>query len=355
MTSRHHDDEIEIQACEWWARVRDGEYDPDDPIQDPAARFEAFLRWSSQSPRHLRAARTAIHVSHELQRIDSEHAIDEFDLLTRRPDNVIQLLSRDELPRRVSPARRPRGSWMLCASLVLMLLVPLGLDGVAAWPAHYDAGIGQRIFVPLEDRSTIELNTRTRLEVAYGPRSREITLLSGEAIFDVHHDPSRPFRVISGDTVIEDVGTKFAVYRHPDGTTTVTVLEGRVSVTTRAGLTKTLQYGEVATAVTHSHLSTLRVELLSLQEIKRRLSWETGELSFEGQTLSEAITELNRYNVRQVVIEDPALAGRQIGGVFQPIDLDGFLTTLQRVYELRAVASPTDANVIELKRGQEGQ
>ena len=60
-------------------------------------------------------------------------------------------------------------------------------------------------------------------------------MLRGEALFRVHHDAGRPFRVYTDDAIVQAVGTQFDVYRRDDGTV-VSVLEGRVDVTPAAAV-----------------------------------------------------------------------------------------------------------------------
>ena len=350
MRLRHRNGKIEAQACHWLVRVRDMEYDAGDPIPDPGARMEAFLNWISQSPTHLDAAREAVEASRRLRQIDRHRVIDVDALVSRLRGNLVTRMTRGarvlELARKVTTAAgRP---WAICASLLMLLVVPLLLVTVEALPVSYQAHVGQRVQVSLEDSSTIELNTRTRIEVVYGMHSREVTLVSGEAIFDVRHDAVRPFRVISGSTVIEDIGTRFAVYRHTDDTTTVTVLAGRVMVSSTTGK-QDLDVGQTVTVGGRSHQSISRAVNLSEREMKRRLSWQTGVLSFEGETLAEAISEVNRYNVRQLVIEDPEIANWQVGGTFQAHDLDAFIVALEQIFDLRAEPMPGEP-VIELRR-----
>src|SRR3546814_11620591 len=48
-------------------------------------------------------------------------------------------------------------------------------------------------------------------------------------------------------------------------------------------------------------------------EIERKLSWRTGDLTLDGESLEYAVGEINRYNARKVVIDSDALRREQIG------------------------------------------
>ena len=56
-----------------------------------------------------------------------------------------------------------------------------------------------------------------------------LTLMSGQANFEVVHEPDRAFRVVAGAARVVDLGTKFDVRLQHDSTI-VTVIEGRVAV-----------------------------------------------------------------------------------------------------------------------------
>jgi transmembrane sensor len=58
-------------------------------------------------------------------------------------------------------------------------------------------------------------------------------------------------------------------------------------------------------------------------------------LVFRDRTLADAVAELNRYNERQLVIDDPAIAGLLIGGSFRATNVDEFAELLQKGYPVR--------------------
>nr|WP_254229162.1 FecR domain-containing protein [Agrobacterium salinitolerans] len=99
----------------------------------------------------------------------------------------------------------------------------------------------------LEDGSRISLNTDTAIAVHYSQKERRITLLRGEAYFDVAKNPERPFVVEDGALTAKALGTHYSV-RTGNGALPqeVQVEEGRVEVTTGAE-TAVLTPGEAVT------------------------------------------------------------------------------------------------------------
>ena len=51
-------------------------------------------------------------------------------------------------------------------------------------------------------------------------------------------------------------------------------------------------------------------------------------LVFDG-TLADAVAEFNRYNTRQLLVVDPALANTRVGGRYKATDPDSFAKYLQ--------------------------
>lgn len=234
------------------------------------------------------------------------------------------------------------------ASAAMMLLV--ASITILAWqntrPATdiYRTAVGGYSRIVLVDGSTISLNTDSEVKVRLATDIRDITLLRGEAIFDVAHDVRRPFDVHVGGNVIRAVGTSFDVRRSAESIDVV-VTEGKVSVRSDRSAVYTgtaplrpaiVAAGESARVGNYG----VEVRRLDQQEAARHLAWRFGELSFQGETLEEVIREFNRYNRRQAEIADPSLRSLRVGGTFKGTDLDSFLAALRSSFGVVADASP---------------
>jgi transmembrane sensor len=84
--------------------------------------------------------------------------------------------------------------------------------------------------VALNDGSKIWLNSNTTLKI--WEEKRKVTAkLSGEAYFDIRHDPDREFIVDLGKIKVKDLGTKFNVSAYPeDQFYRTTLVEGDVTI-----------------------------------------------------------------------------------------------------------------------------
>nr|WP_243843398.1 FecR domain-containing protein [Sphingomonas vulcanisoli] len=145
---------------------------------------------------------------------------------------------------------------------------------------------GEQRTVTLADGSVVALNGGTTLRLdRKDPRSAELS--GGEAFFTVVHHADRPFEVKSGDVVLRDIGTRFAVSRI-GGAMDVKVAEGSVQFQphgARVTLTKgmMLSYND---ASAHATVAQIAAENVA--------GWTRGELDFTGTPMAVAAAELSR-------------------------------------------------------------
>jgi len=204
---------------------------------------------------------------------------------------------------------------------------------------RFDTPVGKQRKIPLADGSQVELNTRTVIRTAVTKTVRRVWLDKGEAFFEVAHDAEHPFVIFAGAKRITVLGTKFSVRRDGDKVT-VSVLEGRVRVDDAqapieaAASSATIAGGGLAVTDGPSILVTRE----SRDRVEDALAWRAGMLKFDQAPLSEVAAEFNRYNRRQIIVTDPAVAAIPIGGAFQASNVEAFTRLLRDAYHLRITA-----------------
>jgi transmembrane sensor len=80
-------------------------------------------------------------------------------------------------------------------------------------------------------------------------------------------------------------------------------------------------------------------------EVHRELAWEDGQLAFEGQSLSQAAAEFDRYSDTKIVIDDPALATEEIAGLFRATDPVGFAQTVALSLKARVIIRENEVHL----------
>jgi transmembrane sensor len=210
--------------------------------------------------------------------------------------------------------------------------------------------VGERSLLVLADGSKVTLNTASAVRADYSGHDRRLTLLRGEAFFDVAKDPNRPFVVTAGSRQVIAVGTAFNV-RLQDRGVRVTLVEGKVRVTrsrpadSGAGVLESP--GPAVILVAGSALvaeanAPDRVERL---DADRATSWRNGKLVFDGERLADVVAEMNRYSHKTLEITDPTLEDRKVSGVFEPTEGHAFAKALE-TYGIAKVTRETATHIV---------
>lgn len=241
------------------------------------------------------------------------------------------------------------GSLAASAALLIagfhVLQAPSGMGQIT----QITTTVGEIRRMPLEDGSMAEINTNSRMAVKLDADIRRITLEQGEAFFQVAHDAARPFVVSAGDVRVEAVGTAFSVRRSGNGAE-VQVTEGKVAVwdAAEAGGKRLVAAGSRAVLYgSGNNEEGVEDIVLAADDIDRNLAWRHGQLIFEGDTLFEAVDELNRYNRTQVRVENSELGAEKLVGRFRTNEPEAFA---KAAAAMLGAQMETDSDTIKLTR-----
>lgn len=222
--------------------------------------------------------------------------------------------------RRQSASRRwLAGGAAALAACLLLLWVPGALTTLRADFVTETAELRR---VSLEDGTVVELAPRTALGVRFSRERRLVTLLSGDAFFNVASQPGRPFDVQAGDITVTVTGTAFDV-RLSDNAVTVGVQHGAVEA--RSARIPTVRLGPGDQLTIGRRDGAVRRTRVPPDEIA---SWRDHKLFVEGATVGEVVDELRRYRSGWIVVADGNLARQQVTGLYDLRDPDGALRTL---------------------------
>jgi transmembrane sensor len=223
---------------------------------------------------------------------------------------------------------------------------------LSSFTATYATGIGKYSEITLPDGSELKLNTSTNLVVEYTNSERRIKLHSGEAFFKVAKNPNQPFRVVAGNSAVTAIGTAFNVKIAAESNIQVLVTEGKVvidpinantpvNVASLQKLEASVSNGQVQLGIwqqlTIDNQGNLGpIALLSEEQQDAPLAWQDGMLLFEGEPLSKAISEINRYTSKTFHITDQSIADILVGGYFKANDTEQLLVMLDRNFGIVA-------------------
>lgn len=102
---------------------------------------------------------------------------------------------------------------------------------VAAKDKEVVTRYGTRSFLQLPDGSKLWLNAGSKVKYIEGFAGGRVLTLTGEAFFDVRHDPAHPFIIHTGKLDIRVLGTSFNLKAYPnDSTVETTLIDGKVEI-----------------------------------------------------------------------------------------------------------------------------
>jgi len=242
----------------------------------------------------------------------------------------------------VTRRRRPL-RWVGRAAVLSLVLAVGWVTGptlLLQMQSDYRTGAGEIRTVQLDDGSSVELDASSAISIDYDSNERRINLLAGSAVFDVapmSEAETRPFVVQSAGGRTKALGTQFVVGREGSDQAWVGVLQHSVAVSLQSppvqgAAQQTLEEGQSA-----RYSAKNGVQPLPGFDLSAATSWRRGVLIFDRQPLGQVIEQLNRYRPGQILLANPALASRQVSGVFRLEMLDSALQTLTRELHVKRV------------------
>lgn len=335
MTGRHRsplrEDEIADAARAWLGLLYAG-----DPTDADRARFET---WLNAAPAHREAFARA------------ESVWSSLGLSAHVADWVNEPISTRAIEK---PARRPRWPALLGTAAAAAILVVLAAPYVTAMlqppqTEHHVAGVGENKTVALEDGTVLTLSASSAVDVRYTRAARQIDLVRGSAYFEVAHDEARPLMVDAAGVEVLVLGTAFGVRLGPSDVR-VNVSRGRVSVAEDQGDRVGLHRMLTTIGAGRQVVADLQGRIISESDadLGVALAWMEGQLIYDGATLADAVSDINRYRVKQLEIADPALASLQVTASFRVDQAERFIAGLPAAYPV-AIRELPDRTRIEAR------
>lgn len=212
---------------------------------------------------------------------------------------------------------------------------------------HYITKNEKRLDISLPDKSILDLDVKSKVQIEYFSSKRIVDLKEGKALFSVAKNKKRPFIIKSGRTIIEVLGTTFEVV-NLDDTTTVNVTEGIV----RVDYVYNLQNEKVKTIIQLKKSETLSLnnkgKILNYGkvDVKKIASWENDLLEFDKTTLKDAIKLFQRYTDTQVKFQNYELSQLTISGKFSTKQFESFLESIALIYPIKVIKNNNLINIV---------
>lgn len=299
-------DTVADEALDWFLRLQE-DHSPET--------LQAFETWESSRHEHKAAFDGLV----RMQTMGSLYKATEADRERQIKDCRTTSVGRHA--RRFSPLRLGAFS---AVAIVFAVVISLQLPGVMLrWNADYLTVTGERQTITLPDGSLVTLNTSSAIAVHFNDDLRRVTLLEGEAYFDVKHDPAHPFVVASKFSEVEVKGTAFAV-QTDDSKDIVSLERGRVEVTriNEKSDRATLEPGQTIEAGNGG------LSAVTATDIPQSLAWRDGGVVFRDRQFGDALPNLQRYFGGRVLVMSDRFAAKRVSGNYRIDEPEAAIRTL---------------------------
>nr|WP_167381839.1 DUF4880 domain-containing protein [Novosphingobium panipatense] len=300
MIFRSKPENMNRQAADWLARL----HADDRSSQDEAA----FHAWLKADPSHARAF---------------ENASTIWDAVGGLRDD----------PRPV-PSRQAEGvsrRAVMAGGAGLVLTCGLGLGWQQARAGVYETGVGEQRRFVLDDHTRVMLDTSTRVRFTASPSRRLLTLASGRVDVEIARD-LRPFVIEAGDRSAITQSGRLDLRRDGD-VVLITAVQGKAQV----------QSADARVELAAGHRIAMqpgRQDKFDRPEIEDLVAWQSGRLAFRDETVVQAVTEMNRYSTRELVVADSHAAALRLSGVYRVGDPEAFARSLSVLLPVKIAVEP---------------
>ncbi len=201
----------------------------------------------------------------------------------------------------------------------------------------------KNLLVELNDGSKIYLNRNSELTYKknFGKNDRSVHL-SGEAFFQIAPDPDKPFIIDAGNANVKVVGTSFNVItENQNSEVEVFVKTGKVLLSDTENIRAVeLTPGDIGKIDASKAEKTVNTD-------PNYLSWNTGLLVYNGQSLDVVLKDLKRVYNMDIVADDKSILENRWTS---PIDNQSEETIIRLICASFNLGYSKDGNVYHLSK-----
>ena len=323
-----------------------------DWILDPSGdRDWYWTNWMKSNPDKLQAVNKAREIVQQLRFKEDFLSAQEVDILL---GNIISQQLSDEGDRLTEFKHQRYTLWLKIAASFLIALS--FIYAYRYWPSSTAPQVafktaetlrGQRTRIKLPDSSVVYLNASSSLTYpeAFPDSVRSVTL-TGEAFFEVAHNPARPFVVQTNRIRTVVLGTSFNLRSFDtDSAISVSLVSGKVRVVGKqaAGTSREnvllpgerLVYNKKDSSYEKDHFKVLDVT-----------GWKDGVLVFDNTDFNGFIQKMEQWYGVDIIVNGQPSTPWRVNGHFDNESLTEVLVGIQFIYDIHY---RIDGNRVTLK------
>jgi len=219
----------------------------------------------------------------------------------------------------------------IAAILVLALAVSFSVAKFVLTPKEITqiASKGEKKEILLSDGSIVVLNSNSSITYSEEfDKDRKIKL-NGEAYFKVFRDEKRPFIVQTHDVKVRVLGTSFDINSYNHRQTKVSVLTGKVEVTSPTGKKVHIIKNQQADLRSNSDFQ------ITKEDSNEGIAWTSNTIILKNTTLAETAKIIENWYDVDISFEDETLHKLTISGKFKDEKLENVLESIAFLKQLK--------------------
>ncbi|GAB5561551.1 MAG: FecR family protein [Synoicihabitans sp.] len=304
------------------------------------AEQDEFITWLSEDSRHREAIKSSQGLWGDFDRLAGLQT----SQIARLDKNLLSPPAEETAFWQTSKFRYVSGGLAAAAAIAVAFVFAFSEPRKPAIAVRPAVELMARIeTMTLADGSTVELNRGAELEVSYSGNQRQVFLKQGEAVFDVAHDPDRPFVVTAEDVKIQALGTVFTV-KLSEHDVQVMVTEGKVSMDARDWFPSEtdpdpvplLTVGQRGIVRKNDAQPSVQIVTLGLNHIEGATLWRPTLLDYDSVPLREIVAEFNRRNPIQIKLSSAELGEVELSSSFWSDNVEGFVRLMESGFGMKA-------------------
>ena len=183
---------------------------------------------------------------------------------------------------------------------------------------------GQKVTLRLPDGTVVKLNSRSQLVFPekFSGGSRQVSL-KGEGYFEVAHNPSLPFIVKTAQSSVQVLGTSFNVNEKSVKGTEVTLVSGKVEVSSSTATPVNLHPNQQA--IIRSDKTGIDTAAV---DVSKFIEWKDDVLRFEKTPMKEVVSSLEDWYGAEIVIQSKEIEGCRVTARYDSESLENVLKSL---------------------------
>jgi transmembrane sensor len=196
----------------------------------------------------------------------------------------------------------------MVACLAIVAIVP---DIQVRLAADHVTDTGEAQDVRLEDGSVVHLGAASAIATRFDTQAREVTLLRGEAFFEVATDQTRAFSVVADEITVTVTGTAF----------NVGLTDRRVSLAVASGSVLVSRIGrpdevELRPGESLSVDRATGAQFGTVIPVQSVAAWRSGRLVVQDVPLADVAATIGRYYHGVILISDARLKSSPVTGIY---------------------------------------